>query len=81
MVAWAPQLQKVKDCTSCLTLPIWTCPRRYHLTTDILAGPLDNLSFPSLQCSPSLGCRGCIVDISFGDGHPTVCCSLHFDQL
>ena len=36
---------------------------------------------PLPQCSPSLSCNGCAVDVSTGARHPMIDCSLHFDQL
>ena len=38
--------------------------------------------FPSslLKGSLDLSCKSCVIDVSAGDGHPTVT-SLHFDKL
>lgn len=36
---------------------------------------------PFLQCSLSLGDRGCAVGVTIGDGQHTVNCFLYFDQL
>lgn len=36
---------------------------------------------PLPQCSLSLMCSDCTVDVSSGVGHPMVRCSLHFDWM
>ena len=67
------------------------CILKFHgcnslpVTGDIFSNCSDPLiltffQIPFPQCSLSLRCRGCVVNVSVGALHPQTVSSLHFDQ-